>query len=102
MPIGRDRIPKEHMNDKASPEKSALVPPVPRPPLGLPRGSVRALLTLMIVAVVAVEVARGREFEVLWTETLMIALAHYFTSRRFIHLPVVVLRRLEEDGYLET
>ena len=61
----------------------------------------RALLTLMIVAVVIVEVARGREFEVLWTETLMIALAHYFTSRRFIHLPMEILRRLEEDGYLE-
>jgi hypothetical protein len=55
----------------------------------------------MIVAVVVVEVARGREFAVLWNETLMIALAHYFTTRRFIHLPVEVLRRLEEDGYLE-
>jgi hypothetical protein len=35
---------------------------------------VRALLTLLIVAVVLVQVARGREVEPLWTETLMIAL----------------------------
>jgi hypothetical protein len=47
---------------------------------------VRALLTLLIVAVVLVQVARGREVEPLWTETLMIALAHYFTSRPFLRL----------------
>src|SRR5262249_36360605 len=57
--------------------------PERRPPLGLPNGSVRALLTLLIVAVVFVQVARGHQIEALWTETLMIALAHYFTSRRF-------------------
>jgi hypothetical protein len=60
--------------------------PTTRPPLGLPSGSVRALLTLLIVAVVMAQVVRGREVEPLWTETLMIALAHYLTSRRFLHL----------------
>jgi hypothetical protein len=55
---------------------------------------VRALLTLLIVAVVLVQVARGREVELLWTETLMIALAHYFTSRRFIRLSPDAMRRL--------
>jgi hypothetical protein len=69
----------------------------PRPPLGLPSGSVRALLTLLIVAVVVVQVVRGREVEPLWTETLMIALAHYFTSRRFINLAPDVMRRLEAE-----
>ena len=45
------------------------------------------MLTLMIVAVVMAQLVRGQEVELLWTETLMIALAHYFTSRRFIKLP---------------
>ena len=72
-----------------------------RPPIGLPRGSVRALLTLLIVAVVIVQLGRGREVELLWTETLMIALAHYFTSRRFIRLSPDVIRRLTEEGHIE-
>jgi hypothetical protein len=72
-----------------------------RPPLGLPRGSVRALLTLLIVAVVIVQLARGHDVELLWTETLMIALAHYFTARRFIRLSPEIIRRLTEEGQLE-
>ncbi len=72
-----------------------------RPPLGLPKGSVRALLTLLIVAVVIVQLGRGREVELLWTETLMIALAHYFTSRRFIRLSPEVIRRLTDEGHIE-
>ncbi len=71
-----------------------------RPPLGLPPGSVRAILTLLVVAVVVVEVLRKHEVESLWTETLMIALAHYFSSRRFIHLAPEVVRRLELEGHL--
>jgi hypothetical protein len=70
-------------------------------PLGLPTGSVRALLTLLIVAVVIVQVARGQPIELLWAETLMIALAHYFTSRRFINLSPDVIRRLTEEGHIE-
>jgi hypothetical protein len=72
-----------------------------RATLGLPNGSVRALLTLLVVAVVIVETARGRQVELLWIETLMIALAHYFTSRRFIDLPPAVVQRLEQEGHLE-
>jgi hypothetical protein len=72
-----------------------------RPPLGLPPGSVRALLTLLIVAVVIVEVVREHVVPPLWTETLMIALAHYFTSRRFVQLPPDVIRRMEQEGTLE-
>ena len=60
------------------------------------------MLTLMIVAVVIVQMARGQEVEVLWSETLLIALAHYFTSRRFINLAPDVIRRLAEDGHVET
>ncbi len=73
-----------------------------RPPLGLPSGSVRALLTLLVVLVVIVQVGRGQEVGPLWTETLMIVLAHYFTSRRFVNLSPEMLRRLEAEGQLET
>jgi hypothetical protein len=62
---------------------------------------VRALLTLLIVSVVLVQVARGQEVEPLWTETLMIALAHYFTSRRFLRLSPDAIRRLEAEGLIE-
>ena len=71
------------------------------PPLGLPTGSVRASLTLMVVAVVVTKLALGRELDVLWIETLLIALAHYFTSRRFVSLPPGVLQRLENEGVIE-
>ena len=75
--------------------------PANRPPLGLPRGSIRALLTLMIVAVVIAQMVRGEKIELLWTETLMIAMAHYFASRRFIRLPPEVIKRLVDEGYIE-
>jgi len=48
------------------------------PPLGLPTGSVRALLTLIVVSVVITQLSLNREVNPLWTETLLIALAHYF------------------------
>jgi len=72
----------------------------PKPPLGLPKGSVRALLTLLIVSVVCHELYSGRSVGVFWSETLMIALAHYFTSRRFVDLPQDVIKRLEAEGHL--
>jgi hypothetical protein len=53
------------------------------------------------VAVVIVETARGRQVELLWIETLMIALAHYFSSRRFIDLPPALVEQLEREGQLE-
>ncbi|MSR60609.1 MAG: hypothetical protein EXS05_23705 [Planctomycetaceae bacterium] len=74
--------------------------PMARPPLGLPTGSVRALLALLIVAVVIVETVRGHAVDELWSETLLIALAHYFTSRRFVGLSPDVLRRLENEGHV--
>lgn len=78
------------------------------PPLGMPTGSVRALLTLILVAVVVVRIARGDDVsqdpglrEPLWIETLLIALSHYFTTRRFVDLPPDTLRRLEDEGIVE-
>ncbi|MFN9035546.1 MAG: hypothetical protein ACK5YO_04580, partial [Planctomyces sp.] len=57
------------------------LPPNQWPPLGLPNGSVRALLTLMVVGVVIQAVVRGQELDIIWTESLMITLAYYYTSR---------------------
>ena len=71
------------------------------PPLGLPVGSVRAILTLFIVAIVTLNAARGKPLDLIWTETLLIAMAHYFTSRRFVSLPPDVLKRIQQEGILD-
>ncbi len=55
----------------------------------------------MIVAVVIAQMVRGGEIHLLWTETLMIAMAHYFASRRFIRLPPEVIKRLVDEGHIE-
>jgi len=70
------------------------------PPLGLPTGSVRALLTLIVLAVVVTRTVLRRSPDPLWIETLLIALAHYFTSRRFVSLTPAVRQRLEQEGVL--
>jgi hypothetical protein len=75
--------------------------PLTYPPLGLPTGSVRALLTLTCVAVVVVTTARAQPLDLFWVEALLISMAHYFTSRRFVNLPPATLRKLEDDGILE-
>jgi hypothetical protein len=59
------------------------------------------MLTLIIVAVVVWETARGVALSAFWLETLMIALAHYFTSRRLLDLPPSAVQRLEQEGLLE-
>jgi hypothetical protein len=71
------------------------------PPLGLPTGSIRALLTLIVVAVVVTKITYARDLDALWIETLLIAMAHYFTSRRFVSLSPDVLLRLEQEGVIE-
>ncbi|HEY0983741.1 hypothetical protein [Schlesneria sp.] len=75
------------------------------PPLGMPTGSVRALLVLLVVGVVILKLARNdafdREQDLLWFVTLLISLTHYFASRRFIALSSDVRRELEEDGIIE-
>ena len=75
------------------------------PPLGMPTGSVRALLALMVVAVVVTKLARGDHFDTehdrLWILTLVISLTHYFTARRFVTLTPDVQRQLEDEGVIE-
>lgn len=70
------------------------------PPLGLPVGSVRALLTLGIVAVVVSNQVRGREIDFLWMQVLLVALAQYFAARRLVALPAPVIEKLEDQGVL--
>jgi hypothetical protein len=71
------------------------------PPLGLPQGSVRALLTLTMVAVAVANLVRGRETDTLWVQTLLVALAHYFATRRIVALPDDVVERLELERVVE-
>ena len=78
-----------------------------RHPLRLPRGTIRALLTWIILGIVAWAVTRpvqegetNKSLNVLWSECLIIAMAGYFTSRRFVSLPRDVLARLDSEGVL--
>ena len=80
-------------------------------PLGLPYGSVRALLSLMVLGMVVIDVLVGRNpgglatvademVEVLWSECLVIVMAGYFTTRKFVRLPNDVVERLAKEGVL--
>ena len=69
--------------------------------LGLPSGSIRAILTLMTVGFITVQTARGVRVSLLWFESLMIVLAHYFASRRLVQLPRELREKLIADGILE-
>lgn len=69
--------------------------------LGMPSGSIRALLTLMTVAFITLQTARGERVSLLWFESLMIVLAHYFASRRLVQLSPELRARLTKEGVLE-
>ena len=71
-----------------------------RPPLKLPNGSVRAMLTLMIVALTVGQIIREQPLSLMLGETLMVALAHYFTSRRLLNIPARLREQLETQGIL--
>ena len=72
-----------------------------RPPLGLPQGSVRALLSLMVVSAVITETVRGRDLALPLAESLMIVLALYFTARRVVNVPQPILEQMEKDGQIQ-
>lgn len=69
--------------------------------LGLPAGSIRALLTLMTVGFIVLQTARGERVSLLWFESLMIVLAHYFASRRLVRMSPDLRERLTAEGVLE-
>jgi hypothetical protein len=69
--------------------------------LGLPPGSIRALLTLMTVGFIVVQTARGIRVSLLWFESLMIVLAHYFAHRRFVPLSPPIREKLKCEELIE-
>ena len=71
-----------------------------RYPLGLPNGSVRALQTLIVVGVICTDIVKGLDIKAVWAVTLMVALAHYFTARRYVQLPPEMIRKLEDSGII--
>ena len=78
-----------------------LMPPRARKTLGLPPGSIRALLTLMTVGFIVAQTARGIHVSLLWFESLMIVLAHYFAHRRFVPLSPAMREKLKAEDLLE-
>jgi hypothetical protein len=69
-------------------------------PLGLPTGSIRAILALVVVTVACQQMLRGEPPSLLLAETLMIVLTHYFTSRRQFQIGDALHERLLKDGVL--
>jgi hypothetical protein len=69
-------------------------------PLGMPIGSIRAILALTIVGITIHQLLTGASVGLLLSETLMIVLAHYFASRRIIKLPPDLQKRLEAEGVI--
>ena len=78
-----------------------LMAPQPRKILGLPPGSIRALLTLMTVGFIVAQTARGIHVSLLWFESLMIVLAHYFAHRRFVPLSPAMREKLKAEDLFE-
>src|SRR5436190_15164116 len=83
--------------------ESQLLLPAPRMRmvLGLPPGSIRALLTLLTVGFIVVQTARGIQVSLLWFESLMIVLAHYFAHRRLVPLSPGVREKLKAENLIE-
>lgn len=69
-----------------SQDVTAAAPPVaPRPPLGIPAGSVRALLTLTIFGTSMTQLILGRPVDqTLWLVTIVVLL-YYFAARQGSH-----------------
>ena len=80
---------------------SSTTPARIRNTLGLPPGSIRALLTMMTVGFIVLQTARGVGVGLLWSESLMIVLAHYFAHRRFVPLSPAMREQLKAADLLE-
>lgn len=55
----------------------------------------------MTVAFITIQTARGMKVSLLWFESLMIVLAHYFASRRLVQMSPELRARLTAEGALE-
>ena len=85
----------EHISfDLSADEVAELRRQKQRPTFGWPAGSVRALLTLMLVFYICVKLLMQLDIRNLWMEALVIAVAHYFTARRQATLPASMRRDL--------
>ena len=89
------------LRDHATRVPLLLMAPRVRKVLGLPPGSIRALLTLMTVGFIVAQTARGIRVSLLWFESLMIVLAHYFAHRRFVPLSPTMREKLKAEDLLE-
>lgn len=83
------------------PYQLLLMAPRIRRVLGLPAGSIRALLTLMTVGFIIAQTVHGRRVSLLWFESLIIVLAHYFAHRRFVALSPSLLQKLTAEDLIE-
>lgn len=70
-------------------------------PLGMPPGSIRAILALTVVGIVIYQITIGDGVGLLLSETLSIVLTHYFASRRSVALPPQLLQLPEIRGWAE-
>lgn len=70
-------------------------------PLGMPPGSIRAILALTIVGIVIYQIVIGDGVGLLLSETLSIVLTHYFASRRSVALPLHLLQLPEIRDWAE-
>lgn len=83
------------------PYQLLLMAPRVRRVLGLPAGSIRALLTLMTVGFIIAQTVHGRRVSLLWFESLIIVLAHYFAHRRFVALSPTLIQKLTAEDLIE-
>jgi len=83
-------------------EPGKILPPSRPPrPLGLPPGSVRALVALSVVGVFVLLTLRGQPAGLLLSEAMLIVLAHYFASRRLLTVPTELRRQLQAQGLVQ-
>ena len=55
----------------------------------------------MTVGFIVLQTARGEKIGLLWFESLMIVLAHYFATRRLVHMTPALRAHLIAEGILE-
>lgn len=67
-----------------------------RGPLGLPRGSVRALLALFVVFVTGWLIVKGEDVPLAVSESLFTVLAYYFATRGLVQLSPEERKQLRE------
>ncbi|CAK0749338.1 conserved membrane hypothetical protein [Gammaproteobacteria bacterium] len=83
------------MSDK--PTNGLMAPPNP---LGLPPGSVRAIVALTVVGVFVWFTWHGKPMGIMLSEAMLIVLAHYFASRQLLTMSAPLRQQLEAQGLL--